>query len=176
MIQVATLKKHSRACKHDIESLKNWHWNHNDAAISPEEQSYLGYTSDLFSLVPPERTSLRRFLDRSRLFRHNMLWKKQSSPTPVYDQDEVTSFSDKRVDRFISFLIVSIGLAMLITPMWILYALSSSLQKMGTITGFTVLFLALVASATTAKPLEALGATAAYDLLSKLREEITDLR
>ena len=47
---------------------------------------------------------------------------------------------------------------------------------MGTITGFTVLFLALVASATTAKPLEALGATAAYDLLSKLREEITDLR
>ena len=176
MIQFAALKKLSKALKHDIESLKTWHWNHNEAAISPEEQSYLTDESDLFSLVPQERTSLRRFLDRSKLFRTSALWKKQSSQIPVYDQDEVTAFSDKKVDRFISFIIVSIGLAMLIGPMWILYALSSSLQKMGTITGFIVLFLALVASATTARPLEALAATAAYDLLSKLIEEITDLR
>jgi hypothetical protein len=77
----------------------------------------------------------------------------------------VTYFSDKRIDRFITFLVVGVGMIMLIAPMWILYGLQSNLQKLGTITGFIVLFLVLVVSATVAKPFEALAATAAYIFL-----------
>lgn len=131
-------------------------------AISDEEQQYLSHDLDLFCVVPKEKTPLRRLLDRSRKFRIASFWKSDEAPSlPVYDQDVVTYTSDKRIDRFVTMLIVGVGTIMLLVPMWILQALERSHDKLAVITAFVVVFLGLVSYATVAKPFETLAATAA---------------
>ena len=89
-------------------------------------------------------------------------WRDEKSPElPVYDQDLVTYFSDKKVDRFITIVIVGIGTVMLIAPLWNLQALTTPILKLGTITAFIMLFLTIISYATVAKPFETLAATAA---------------
>jgi accessory gene regulator protein AgrB len=69
--------------------------------------------------------------------------------------------SGKRIDRFITVIIMSIGLTMLIAPMWILQALDDPRKKLAVITAFIVVFLGMVSYATVAKLPEILAATAA---------------
>ena len=162
ILQQAELKKYPTSKHQDVKSLENWHWNHNDCAIDPEEQKYLTHQHDLFSVVPREKTPLRRLLDRSKRFRIHSWWKDKKAPElPLYDKDVVTYISDKRIDRFITVVIVGVGVLMLIAPMWILQALQDIHQKLGTITAFIVLFLGMVSYTTVAKPFETLAATAA---------------
>lgn len=73
----------------------------------------------------------------------------------------ITYISDKRIDRFITVVIVVVGMMMLIAPMWILQSLADQTQKLGTITAFIVVFLGLISYTSVAKPFEALAATAA---------------
>lgn len=56
---------------------------------------------------------------------------------------------------------------MLITPIWILQALTELKPKLAVITGFIFIFLLVLSLAMVAKPFEALGATAAYDFLCR---------
>ncbi|KAG4436525.1 hypothetical protein IFR05_007999 [Cadophora sp. M221] len=163
ILQQAELKKLPQAARQDLESVQNWHFNHGGQAIAPEEQQYLTHSLDVFSVVPREKTPLRRLLDRSRTFRISSLWKSDEAPSlPLYDQDVITYTSDKRIDRFVTVLIVGIGTVMLLAPMWILQALDRSVLKLAVITVFVVVFLGLVSYATVAKPFETLAATAAY--------------
>ncbi|KAH9224690.1 hypothetical protein DL95DRAFT_254615, partial [Leptodontidium sp. 2 PMI_412] len=69
MLQQAELKKFPQAARQDLKSVQNWHYNHGGHAISPEEQTYLTHSLDVFSVVPKEKAPLRRLLDRSRTFR-----------------------------------------------------------------------------------------------------------
>lgn len=174
MLQQAELKKFPQAARPDLKSVRNWHFNHGGkdledgevdltcCAISPEEQEYLNHPQDLFSVVPREKAPLRRLLDRSRKFRIASFWKSKDAPgLPIYDQDVITYTSDKRIDRFVTVLIVGSGTMMLLVPMWILQALDKSNHKLGVITAFVVVFLGLVSYATVAKPFETLAATAA---------------
>ena len=120
------------------------------------------HSQDLFSVVPREKAPVRRLLDRSRKFRIASFWRSKDAPgLPIYDQDVITDSSDKRIDRFVTVLIVGIGTVMLLVPMWILQALDKNNHKLGVITAFVVVFLGLVSYATVAKPFETLAATAA---------------
>jgi hypothetical protein len=162
MLQQSELKKAPPACAQDIKSVCNWHHNHSNVAISAPETAYLSHDLDLYSVVPKEKTPLRRLLDRSRKFRIHSLWRTEKAPQlPVYDQDVITYTDDKRIDRFVTILIVGVGTLMLLTPMWILQALHNDNAKLAVITAFVVVFLGLVAYATVAKPFETLAATAA---------------
>ncbi len=80
---------------------------------------------------------------------------------PLYDKNEAKYFSDKRIDGFITVIIIALGTLMLIAPMWILPNLENTNAKLGGITGFVVLFLGLISYTTVAKPFESLAATAA---------------
>jgi len=51
---------------------------------------------------------------------------------------------------------------MLIAPMWVLHAVKNQNAQLAVITAFIVVFLGMLSYATTAKPGETLGATAAY--------------
>ena len=79
--------------------------------------------------------------------------------TTVYNRDSV-------LDKFVTCLIMLLGLGMLIGPLWWLQHLSAdqpSLQaRLEVITGFLVLFTILLSIFTVAKPFEVLAATAAY--------------
>jgi hypothetical protein len=112
--------------------------------------------------VPREKAPLRYLLEKSRKFRIHWFWNDKNAPElPIYDQGVVNYTSDKRIDSFITVLIVGVGMCMLIAPMWILEFLTTPLSKLGTITAFIVVFLGMINYASTAKPFEILAATAA---------------
>jgi len=162
MIQQAELKKHPKPSLDNIESLRTWHSNRSNRAISEEEQSYLHHPRDLFSLVPKDKSPLRRLLERSSNFRFYQVWRHSKPPELPFHDENVIYISDKKVERFVTAVIVVAGMIMLIAPMWILQALDGrTIPKLGTITAFIVVFLGMVSYATLAKPFETLAATAA---------------
>ncbi len=85
----------------------------------------------------------------------------KATTLPVYDAQMVTYSSDKRIDTFINVVIITVGMVMLIAPMWILNFLDGGTKKLGTITAFIVGFLGMISYSSSAKPFEALAATAA---------------
>ena len=84
-----------------------------------------------------------------------------SAAAAIYDQEHVAYFSNRKLDRFVSFAIVAIGVAMLLTPLWVLQALEAPTTKLLVITVFVLVFLLTMSFTMAAKPFEALGATAA---------------
>ncbi|KUJ07663.1 uncharacterized protein LY89DRAFT_601279 [Mollisia scopiformis] len=88
VLQQAEIKKHPTASPRDINSLQNWHFNHQYRAIDGAEQAYLSHTRDLYSVVPKEKTPLRRLLERSATFRIHWLWKEEKPPElPLFERD-----------------------------------------------------------------------------------------
>ncbi|KAI1742669.1 hypothetical protein F4680DRAFT_411389 [Xylaria scruposa] len=162
VLQQAEMKKFQRPRGQDIRSLRNWHHNHDYAAISPEESKYLEYENDLFSVVKKDRMPLRRLIDNSRRLRTLSIWRLKNKGTPNDEKDMVSYYSDKRIDTFASSTIVGLGIIMLLAPLWILYALKSPALKLAVITVFVSTFLIILSFAMVARPFEALGATAAY--------------
>ncbi|KAJ5545255.1 hypothetical protein N7535_006361 [Penicillium sp. DV-2018c] len=159
--QYVQIKSRASPAKRDIDSLRNWFYNH-DGAIMPEERKYID-KNDLFTLVPKDRSPLRRLFERSSRFRLFQLWQRKP-PTPdlpLYLQN-VHYSSDKRIDRFIMLTIMMTGLVMLLTPIWVLAYTDPLAVKLAIITAFILFFLALVSLGTNAKPYESLAATAAY--------------
>lgn len=95
------------------------------------------------------------------------LWKREKSAAttsdlPIHCHENIQLYSDKKIDEFITFTTVLIGLVMLIAPIWILAYTHPVAAKLAIITAFILLFLALVSFGTNAKPFESLAATAAY--------------
>ncbi|KAF8851018.1 hypothetical protein BDZ45DRAFT_661102 [Acephala macrosclerotiorum] len=163
VLQQAEIKKHPTASSQDVKSLQIWHWNHQNRAIDKPEHEYLNHSRDLFSVVPKEKTPLRRLLERWKTFRSHWFWKEEKAPElPLYDKENVNYISDKKIDTFITVLIIVVGMAMLIAPMWVLEYLTKPVAKLGTITAFVVVFMGCVSYASVAKPFEVLAATAAY--------------
>ena len=77
------------------------------------------------------------------------------------DDKNVYYIADKKIDRFITGFIMTVGLAMLIAPLWILFFLEGLVQRLAVISAFIVLFVTLVSVTTVAKPFESLAAAAA---------------
>lgn len=160
MLQQSELRKLPQAPSRDVKSIRSWHSSHSDAAISAHEIQYLGHDEDLFCVVRREKTPLRRLIDRSLMIRTLHLWK-QTKDVPDYDANNVTYYSDKRMDGFASIMITGIGIIMLITPIWILQSMEALSRKLVVITVFILIFLLTLSFAMASKPFEALGATAA---------------
>lgn len=155
------IKTCASAPKRDIESLKIWHSN-NDGAIMPEERNYI-HRDDLFSLIPKNRSPLRRLFERSSRFRLSRLWQNTLPPSdlPAHVQQYIHLSSDKRIDRFVACTTIVVGLVMLIAPIWILAFAYQVVVKLAIITLFILLFMALASFGMNARPYEALAATAA---------------
>lgn len=65
------------------------------------------------------------------------------------------------MDAFVSVVVCVVGLATLVTPLWILIFVNALVIQLGVITSFIVVFLVLIQSVTVAKPFESLAATSA---------------
>jgi hypothetical protein len=109
-------------------------------------------------MVPKNKTPLRRLLETSSHFRLASLWRK---PSKIQD-DNIHYSSDQRIDLFVNVIMTSMGMIMLILPLWVLAFVERTTYRLAIITTFLALFLCLVSFATVAKPFESLGATAAY--------------
>lgn len=152
-----------------MNSLKNWFYNH-EGAIVAVERNYID-KDDLFPLLPKERSPLRQLFETSKRFRMSRFWKRKStlSDLPTHCHENIQLYSDERIDIFVTFTSVVIGLTMLIAPIWILAYAEPLAVKLAIITAFIILFLVLVSSGTNAKTFESLAATAAYVFQNWLR-------
>lgn len=65
------------------------------------------------------------------------------------------------MELFVAIIIVSIGLLMLIAPLWVLMFVGNQIKRLAIITAFIIVFLLLISTVTVAKPFESLAATAA---------------
>ncbi|RYP39359.1 hypothetical protein DL767_002270 [Monosporascus sp. MG133] len=163
ILQQSMLRKYPQAPRRDVKSIKNWHFNHDYRAIDEDEQKYLEHTGDLICVVQKDKTPLRKAIDNSLRLRTLPFWryKKDEIPVPAYDAGNVSYYKDKRMDGFASVLMVSVGVIMLITPLWILQSLTSLNMKLAVITTVVLVFLLVASYFMVTKPLEGLGATAA---------------
>jgi len=160
VIQHSELRRRPPVPAKDTTSLSNWFSNHNKAILD-EETTYIQHSEDLFAMVPPSKTPLRRLLERSSRFRLFRLWKTAS---PL-DDENVHFISDRRIEFCVSAIIVLIGLFMLIVPLWVLAYTDGIATRLGIITAFVVAFLCFVSFTTVTKPFETLGAAAVYEAL-----------
>jgi len=72
-----------------------------------------------------------------------------------------TYYSHTKLDSAVYAVIIVAGLLLLISPMWALQFVTEDVKRLAIITGFILVFTALLSSATVAKPFEVLAATAA---------------
>lgn len=84
---------------------------------------------------------------------------------PPYNHNDVAfkrtpQGSDEQVDSLASVTIFVSAMVMLIAPLWVLAVVESLYQKLGVITAFLLVFLAILAWGTLSKPFEILAATA----------------
>lgn len=163
LIQLSTLYSRPQAIKRNVRSLSNW-FNNTGNAILDEEAAYIDHTYDLIPLVPKPITGLRQLLERSSRFRFSRLWKKAppgDTNLSFADVSAIHYSSDARIDGCVGITITILGMIMLIAPLWGLAITEGMMQRLGVITGFIVLFLALIAFTTVARPFESLAAAAA---------------
>lgn len=161
ILQQSDVRRLPPAPLRDIEHLQNWHRNHDFKAVNKEEHQYLEKKTDLVRLVPENKTNVRRLVDKSSWLSTFSIWKEQKQFDIQYDVKSIQSYSEKRLDNFASGIIVTIGAVMLMTPLWILQFLNTSVSKLVVITVFNSAFLLVMSFIMVAKPFEALGATAA---------------
>ena len=163
LIQHSTLRARPHVPKRNITSIANWFYNTQNA-IWEEEAAYIRQRHDLIQLVPKSTTPLRHLLERSTHFRLSKLWKKEPPPLPIHSTHPETLHysSDTRIDNFLGITITTLGMGMLIAPLWALAYTHDMKHRLCVVTGFIVLFLGLVAFTTVAKPFESLAAAAAY--------------
>ncbi|KDN65471.1 hypothetical protein CSUB01_05517 [Colletotrichum sublineola] len=144
----------------DIESIENW-FLANPGAIDQSESAFINHKEDLISIVPKVKSPLRRALERVSGFDLSPLFSMRPSGD-FYDPELTRYYNDRKIEKFITAIVVMAGFLMLVAPLWILVFVSGELERLGIITAFVALFLALVSTVTIAKPFDTLAATAAY--------------
>ncbi|KAK4226716.1 hypothetical protein QBC38DRAFT_392594 [Podospora fimiseda] len=162
LLQQSHLRQLPKAPSRDIQSVRNWHYNHDYKAISPEEQRYLEYDKDLISVAVQEKSPLRQLIDNTPFLRTLPLWKHREEDVPIYDAGHLSYYSEKRKDAFSSGVIVLIGAVVLIVPIWTLQALETLQSKLAVITAFILILLAVVSLTMATRPYEAWAIAAAY--------------
>lgn len=158
----AELKTKPNALPRQIANLKTWHSNY-DKAILDEERAYLNQDEDLITIVPIVKTPLRRYMEKTKWFRttHWFQRRPKSVSTSATEDRRIFYHSDDLIAAFDSGLVVLIGLLMLVAPIWVLYAVNATKDRLGVITVFVTAFLLLLQLLTMASPAEVLAAAAA---------------
>ena len=161
VLQHSQLRARPKVPRKDINSLETWFDYNHKTAIHPPETKYIKHPSDLFTLVPASKSPLRLFLERSRRFRLLKFWRQKPSDSTMARDEDVHYISDAKIDHFVTVFIMSIGLIMLIAPLWILTYLGGLARRLAISSTFIVLFVVLISWTTVAKPFESLAAAAA---------------
>jgi hypothetical protein len=160
--EYAVLQNRPPAPKNDITSVRRWLKVNHPEAIAEEETRFIDYEEDLISVRPKLKSPVRRFFESS-MYNAGFfpkLFQRQPRDQTIIDGTTLWC-DDEKSEKYVSVCISLAGLVMFIVPFWALTGLKSSVSQLGLITGFVILFFAMVALGTTARPFESLGAAAA---------------
>ena len=125
-------------------------------AIQDSEKGYLDAGEDLMYVLPkPARPWLHSMFS---VYAYK-LFQRRPTDASAFDPEMIFLPQEERRENILTRSILLVGLLMLIAPLWILEIVHGSSQRLAVITGFIILFLALVVFATAARPFESLAAT-----------------
>lgn len=153
----ASIRSMHPADKYQIDSVKNW-FSSNPGAINEAEQQFIKTGKDVVALVPRTRSPLHRFLERYEFFLKNRLFREEPPDQSVSQSSFY--YSHSRVETTVGATVISLGMILLLGPMWALHFINGSSAKLGVITGSVALFTALLGGTTLAKPYEVLAGSA----------------
>ena len=155
------LRKRPRASKHQVSNVVDWL---DRGAIDDEEAEFVTKTSDLMSINSVERLPIRRLLESWPQLRFSWLFREKLPPDAEVDvaAGTTTYASNERLQRMTNGLIILVGLAMMLAPLWWCEYVENRETKLKIITGFVCAFIAMMMTATINKPFEVVAATAAY--------------
>ncbi|KAH8588330.1 hypothetical protein B0O99DRAFT_600912 [Bisporella sp. PMI_857] len=142
----------------DLKMVKDWLVEYKGAVEDPE-QKYLDNGDDLVYILQKTDRPWLQNIFCSYLVNKLGLFRRQPTDSSAYDPERLLLQDKQGADRFLALIILPFGLFMLIGPLWILHAVHGVERRLGVITGFIVLFAALVFSATKAKIFECLATT-----------------
>jgi hypothetical protein len=148
--------------------VSQWFTDVADKAVYKPEQAFIDCHDDLIPVQPKTRSQMRKALEKTLLLDQLPLlpmrrwFQREPREYEVIRDDQTVWPNDKRVENLCSTVLATIGLAMLVGPLWILEYVNKTPVRLGIITGFVALFFALVAVGTTARAFESLAAAAAY--------------
>jgi hypothetical protein len=147
-----------------IEIVSNWLYNAENA-IADEEAAYLTHTSDLFPLVPKPKSSLRKLLECSSIFRLSRFWRtkpSRSDPDVFEYLGQHIHYSSDDNRAFRQHHHPNSGRDNANRTALDPRIVHGTIDRLGIITLFILLFLVLLSFTTVAKPFESLAAAAAY--------------
>ena len=156
------IKARPEAKPHQIQNVKNW-FEGNLYSVEPKETNFIDVEGDLITLVARPRSLLFQGLEKIPLIRRLF----REVPRGDRINDGATDyFSDERIELFGAAGVTTVGLALLLGPMWGLKSVDSSVTKLAIITGFIIVFALLLFCSTTntrqTTSYEAIAATAVY--------------
>ncbi|KAL4808222.1 hypothetical protein BDV18DRAFT_97266 [Aspergillus unguis] len=146
------------------QSLHYWHGYHRRKAIAEKERKYIE-KKDLCRIMPLDANPLRDLLVKLKVFRWLPFWRPASEGDilPYYVGELDVELADNvPLEGSARILNIGAGVALLVAPIWILANVESVVHRLAVSTIFIVIFPAVLASTTPAKPLQVLGLTAAY--------------
>ncbi|OAK93539.1 hypothetical protein IQ06DRAFT_321576 [Phaeosphaeriaceae sp. SRC1lsM3a] len=137
------------------------HWLERKA-ITKNEAAFIQKKGDLITINSRSLPPLGQWIEACQRLH---LWKmfRAKFVPDVHVKSAMTVYSsDEKFDRVTTGSIIVIGLLMLLAPMWWLEFTSTSIVRLGIITGFVCAFISIMSMSTTNRPFEVVAATAAY--------------
>jgi hypothetical protein len=131
-------------------------------AITADEATFIQKRGDLISIHSRSRPPLGRWLEACKSLHLWKLFRAKLVPDVHVTTKTTVYSSDEKFESFTTSSIITIGLVMLLAPMWWLEFTSTSTVRLGIITGFICAFISIMSMATTNRPFEVVAATAAY--------------
>ncbi|GIJ86765.1 hypothetical protein Asppvi_005660 [Aspergillus pseudoviridinutans] len=166
------LSKRRAVYHRDTTSVKNWlrGWPN---AIHDEETGYLDHTSDLIYVTERDDSYVSRRPQRLFLTGRTWLARRPSGDDMRYIDSGTILLDEEKTAKLYTWAMLVLGLAMVMVPLWALAFVDGKVHKLIIITCFIFAFLVFTAFVTTARPFEALGATAAYAALLVVFLQVT---
>jgi hypothetical protein len=153
------IRARPRAEQRQIDNLVNWLKR---GAITEDETHFANHKSDLISIHARSRPPLGRWLEACQKLQDLKIFKAKSIKGLHIESDTTSYSSDKMFERFTTLGIIFTGLVMLLAPMWWLECVEDRRSRLKIITGFVIVFILAMTTATINKPFEVVAATAAY--------------
>jgi hypothetical protein len=130
--------------------------------IHEEEAAFASRKADLISINPTSVSPLVRLLEAVFGTLGRCVIRAKVDEEAQILNDGASYSSDSALTRLATGTIISLGLVMLLSPMWWLEFVENSVYRLAIITGFLALFMIMMSAATVQKPFEVVAASAAY--------------
>lgn len=129
-------------------------------AIRAKEMEFIDHEHDLISINDHPSTPLGKMLAATKIIRLSRFM--QAKPIAEAQSSSTHYSSDESLGNLSTASIIILGMGLLMGPIWWLDAVNDSTIRLGIITGFLAVFMALMSLATVNRPFEVVASSAAY--------------